>query len=431
MLNLGNPSVPAALTIYPRSISSDAVRGMAIALVVFLNIALASCGPPSMTLARVPVRYPNGQIGYELRPVPISASTRSASSDETVRPTFVSARSDGCDSSTGRDECKDNSADRTAAENGDIGAQQRIAYYYKNYLNRQRETVTDSAESMRWYQKAAAQGDLYSKYQIGVLYKKGGYGNKFLKEQGEGVPQDYAEALRWLHMVADQPIKGTAYFNFRAAAQYEIGDTYEKGLGVPQSHAEAMKWFRLAASGNSQAQYIVQTEDAANVHAQADANAAAAKKAAEGEQAKLAAPIIAAGQREHQRLARAENVNDSASPHPDHDHALTQIDEALEGDGFAITGLQYDNGYADGQRYIVIAQWRRTFTISYQQAAEEVTKTESFAAAQDRMAHGVLKAGPGLGNLNAKYGDFKVGAWFEEKNSFAFIQTENGWMLSE
>lgn len=46
---------------------------------------------------------------------------------------------------------------------------------------------------MRWYRKAADQGDAFAQTGIGCLY-----------HDGLGVPQDYAEAMRWYRKAADQ-----------------------------------------------------------------------------------------------------------------------------------------------------------------------------------------------------------------------------------
>lgn len=56
---------------------------------------------------------------------------------------------------------------------------------------------------------------------------------------GEGVPQDGAEAAKWYRKAADQG---------NARAQNNLGLMYAKGQGVPQDGAEAHKWFNLAAS---------------------------------------------------------------------------------------------------------------------------------------------------------------------------------------
>jgi TPR repeat protein len=56
---------------------------------------------------------------------------------------------------------------------------------------------------------------------------------------GQGVPQDYAEALKWLRLAANQGF---------AEAQDGLGRMYEHGQGVPKDDAEAAKWIRLAAN---------------------------------------------------------------------------------------------------------------------------------------------------------------------------------------
>ena len=66
-------------------------------------------------------------------------------------------------------------------------------------------------------------------------------------QEGKGVPQDYAEAVKWYHLAAEQGY---------APAQDSLGDMYFEGFGVPQDDAEALKWYRLAAEqGMPQAQY--------------------------------------------------------------------------------------------------------------------------------------------------------------------------------
>ena len=92
------------------------------------------------------------------------------------------------------------------------------------------------AEAVKWYRLAADQGDAGAQYNLGVMY-----------DQGRGVPQNYAEAVKWYRLAADQG---------DAIAQYNLGVMYDKGQGVPQNYAEAVKWYRLAADqGYAGAQY--------------------------------------------------------------------------------------------------------------------------------------------------------------------------------
>ena len=81
---------------------------------------------------------------------------------------------------------------------------------------------------MKWYRLAAAQGNASAQYSLGMAYEK-----------GQGVPQDYQEALKWYRLAAAQGY---------APAEYSLGLAYEKGQGVPQDYQEAVKWYRLAAT---------------------------------------------------------------------------------------------------------------------------------------------------------------------------------------
>lgn len=57
--------------------------------------------------------------------------------------------------------------------------------------------------------------------------------------QGEGVPQDYAEAVKWYRLAAEAG---------HASAQKNLGFLYASGKGLPQDNSEAEKWFRKAAA---------------------------------------------------------------------------------------------------------------------------------------------------------------------------------------
>ncbi len=64
----------------------------------------------------------------------------------------------------------------------------------------------------------------------------------FRYANGEGVPQDDAEGVRWYRLAADQ-----GYVN----AQYNLGNMYETGEGVPQDHVQAHMWYNLVAARNT------------------------------------------------------------------------------------------------------------------------------------------------------------------------------------
>ena len=74
----------------------------------------------------------------------------------------------------------------------------------------------------------AEQGDAEAQLNLGIRYAN-----------GEGVPEDDVEAVKWYRLAAKQGL---------ARAQSYLGIMYGNGDGVPENYAEAVKWFRLAAA---------------------------------------------------------------------------------------------------------------------------------------------------------------------------------------
>ena len=86
----------------------------------------------------------------------------------------------------------------------------------------------ENSTSIQSTRRAAEQGHAGAQYNLGVMY-----------DEGEGVPQDYAEAAKWYRRAAEQG---------HAAAQNNLGVMYRSSHGVPQDHREAYIWFFLAAA---------------------------------------------------------------------------------------------------------------------------------------------------------------------------------------
>ena len=84
---------------------------------------------------------------------------------------------------------------------------------------------TQDIEQIR---KAAEQGHASAQNNLGTRYSN-----------GEGVPQDYQEAVKWYRKAAEQG---------HASAQFNLGVIYDNGEGVPQDYVQAHKWVNLAAS---------------------------------------------------------------------------------------------------------------------------------------------------------------------------------------
>ena len=60
---------------------------------------------------------------------------------------------------------------------------------------------------------------------------------------GEGVPEDDAEAARWYRLAADQGA---------AIAQHNLGVMYYNGEGVPQDNVTAHMWFNIAGANGAE-----------------------------------------------------------------------------------------------------------------------------------------------------------------------------------
>ena len=120
---------------------------------------------------------------------------------------------------------------RPFAEQGDADAQFGLGYMYDEGQG----VPQDDAEAAKWYLKAAEQGNAGAQYNLGFMHAK-----------GEGVRQGYVEAAKWFLKAAEQG---------RAGSQNMLGVMYMSGRGVPQDDAEAQMWFILAAAqGHKNAQ---------------------------------------------------------------------------------------------------------------------------------------------------------------------------------
>ena len=144
---------------------------------------------------------------------------------------------------------------RRLAEQGDAEAQSDLAYWYL----RGEGVPLDYAEAVKWFSKAAEQGDWDARemllFEFPQDYAQAAM--KWRREAGEqghaeaqyilatayrtgsGVPEDYAEAARWYRRAAEQG---------HAVAQYSLGAAYFDGEGVPQDHVQAYMWLILAAA---------------------------------------------------------------------------------------------------------------------------------------------------------------------------------------
>ena len=94
----------------------------------------------------------------------------------------------------------------------------------------------DYGEAMKWCRLAATQGSAFARNMLGHMY-----------EEGEGVEPDFQEAMKWYRLSAE---RGDRF------GQNMLGLAYAKGQGVEQNYLEALRWHRLsAAQGHAAAMF--------------------------------------------------------------------------------------------------------------------------------------------------------------------------------
>jgi hypothetical protein len=119
---------------------------------------------------------------------------------------------------------------RKAAGAGDAVAMNNIGTLYYSGQG----LPQDYRQAMTWYRKSADRRNTSSMCCIGALYAS-----------GKGVAQDYQQAMTWWLKAADA---GDTY------ATCCIGALYANGQGVAQDYQQAMTWYRKAAdAGNADA----------------------------------------------------------------------------------------------------------------------------------------------------------------------------------
>jgi len=139
--------------------------------------------------------------------------------------TFSSVYGGDCFKDKDVDDC------RVKAEQGDAWSQAMLGALYSH-----EGVLQDYKEAVKWYTKAAEQGNYSSQFSLGLMYN-----------DGTGVPQDYKEAVKWYTKAAEQGLDG---------AQFFLGLMYVKGEGVLKDYVMAhMYWNIAAVSGHKDAIY--------------------------------------------------------------------------------------------------------------------------------------------------------------------------------
>ena len=117
---------------------------------------------------------------------------------------------------------------KAKAEAGDAEAQFNLGVMYDEGEG----VPKDDKEAVKWWQKAADQGNAKTQVNLGGMYEK-----------GQGVGQDFKEAFKWYQTAADQ-----GFVN----AQYNLGVMYDNGQGVEQDYMTTYAWWNIAATNGDQ-----------------------------------------------------------------------------------------------------------------------------------------------------------------------------------
>ena len=84
------------------------------------------------------------------------------------------------------------------------------------------------AEDLAETRKKAEQGDAAAQFNLGLMYA-----------DGDGVPKDAVEAVKWYRKAAEQG---------NTNAQYNLGNMYNRGEGVPRDLVQAHMWWNIAGA---------------------------------------------------------------------------------------------------------------------------------------------------------------------------------------
>lgn len=122
---------------------------------------------------------------------------------------------------------------KALAESGDVAVQFLLGVSY----DRGEGVDQNYQEAVRWWRKAAERGHGEAQLNLSWMY-----------EAGHGTEQDYAQAVAWCEKAAAQG---------NAIAQCNLGWMYEMGRGVKKDSRAAAKLYSSAAQGNKRASELL------------------------------------------------------------------------------------------------------------------------------------------------------------------------------
>lgn len=124
----------------------------------------------------------------------------------------------------------------SAAEKGLASAQCELGYMYAEGLG----VSQDPGKSQHWYRMAANQGDGSALVSLGFMYY-----------DGTAVPKDRSEAAKlWERALDIHPIP-RGWDVWHVDVEFLLGDMYLNGDGVKQNYDEALRYLRRAANADN------------------------------------------------------------------------------------------------------------------------------------------------------------------------------------
>ena len=116
------------------------------------------------------------------------------------------------------------------AQQADVGQKPSDGEPSSHFIPAEDNQSEECAKIFKATKGKAEKGDARDQWALGADYY-----------DGQGVAQDYAEAVKWFRKAAEQ--------NY-AEAEANLGFCYDNGQGVAQDYVEAVKWYRKAAEQN-------------------------------------------------------------------------------------------------------------------------------------------------------------------------------------
>ena len=239
-------ALPAVASSAPRAVAS-AARPKTVPPASVRPATVASAGSPNPAKvtanAGVAPTYAPPPMPVEVKPLPAAATPPPATR---VAAVTASAPSRPASSATATASAAKiaTPASATATTNpvlasceakaraGDAVCQTQLATMYRNGDG----VARNFAEALRWYRLAADQGLADAQNRLGAMLAA-----------GQGTAPDHNEAARWYRKAADQG---------HAAAQNNLGRCYERGEGVTGSPVLASQWYRKSADqGHAAAEF--------------------------------------------------------------------------------------------------------------------------------------------------------------------------------